>query len=358
MPDLENNSQNFNQADQSSNQVYVMPEKYYSGANGGWQKALFLAILIAVLVLVSVGVYFAWGWWQNKDSQSQTANIQTEQPALVQFDNQLNIAEDDLDLDLATTTATTNDDLFNDDQSDFTQLIDDVQPIAPLDISSDTDRDGLTDLEEMLFGTSPSRPDSDEDGYADAREVANGYDPALPGDAKLADSSATQYVETDFVSNNFRFMSMSEWQVGFNEKDKQAFVYTDTDEIIRVSIKPNIEGISATNWYLQSYLNTSLSQLRSADINGLIGVYSPNRLKVYLTDEARENFYIFEYIVSDINDQMRYPNIFDMIINTFELMPDRVEIDNIDNGTSTDFLLDSGVTTSTTSIDNESISQE
>ena len=75
------------------------------------------------------------------------------------------------------------------------------QPPAP---PVDTDRDGLTDEEERLYGTSPNSPDtdgdgltdrdevkvfktdpylpdSDYDGFTDGEEVRNGYDPKGPG---------------------------------------------------------------------------------------------------------------------------------------------------------------------------------
>lgn len=52
---------------------------------------------------------------------------------------------------------------------------------APLDAQPsstiDTDGDGLTDLQERLFGTDPLRADTDGDGYADGMEVQNGYSP-------------------------------------------------------------------------------------------------------------------------------------------------------------------------------------
>lgn len=45
----------------------------------------------------------------------------------------------------------------------------------------DTDNDGLTDLEETIFGTDLKNPDTDGDGYSDSEEVKNGYNPNGPG---------------------------------------------------------------------------------------------------------------------------------------------------------------------------------
>ncbi|MFO0702854.1 MAG: thrombospondin type 3 repeat-containing protein [Candidatus Andersenbacteria bacterium] len=48
--------------------------------------------------------------------------------------------------------------------------------------TQDSDKDGLTDLEEVRYHTDPHNADSDHDGYPDGVEVQNGYDPtAAPG---------------------------------------------------------------------------------------------------------------------------------------------------------------------------------
>ncbi|MCB9543030.1 MAG: hypothetical protein H6703_11350 [Myxococcales bacterium] len=40
--------------------------------------------------------------------------------------------------------------------------------------------DGLTDAEEVLYGTDPFDDDTDGDGVGDGREVENGTDPTVP----------------------------------------------------------------------------------------------------------------------------------------------------------------------------------
>ena len=45
----------------------------------------------------------------------------------------------------------------------------------------DTDKDGLSDYDEMyLYGTSPYLADTDSDGYLDKQEIDGGYDPLCP----------------------------------------------------------------------------------------------------------------------------------------------------------------------------------
>lgn len=48
-------------------------------------------------------------------------------------------------------------------------------------LAKDSDNDGLTDMEEIIYGTDSQNPDSDGDGYKDGAEVDNGYNPLGPG---------------------------------------------------------------------------------------------------------------------------------------------------------------------------------
>ena len=50
-----------------------------------------------------------------------------------------------------------------------------------------TDNDGLTDLEEQIHGTNPTKVDSDGDGASDGDEVRDGTDPNDPADEGVRD---------------------------------------------------------------------------------------------------------------------------------------------------------------------------
>lgn len=54
----------------------------------------------------------------------------------------------------------------------------------------DTDRDGLTNGWEYVFGTDIDNPDTDGDGYSDKKEAKDGYDPLVAGEAKLDERKA------------------------------------------------------------------------------------------------------------------------------------------------------------------------
>lgn len=49
------------------------------------------------------------------------------------------------------------------------------------DFSIDSDKDGLTDAEERIYGTDPNNPDTDADGMSDGKEVKRGRNPLGQG---------------------------------------------------------------------------------------------------------------------------------------------------------------------------------
>ena len=72
-------------------------------------------------------------------------------------------------------TDPTESDSDGDGLNDFTEIDDGTNPI-----NSDTDNDGLLDGDEITAQTDPTNPDSDEDGYFDGVEIKSGSDPKDP----------------------------------------------------------------------------------------------------------------------------------------------------------------------------------
>lgn len=73
------------------------------------------------------------------------------------------------------------------ESQNFFEFFDNFMTPNPAEISrlnTDSDSDGLSDMEEGYYGSNWNLADSDGDGYTDGEEVKNGYDPNGPG--KLA----------------------------------------------------------------------------------------------------------------------------------------------------------------------------
>jgi hypothetical protein len=55
------------------------------------------------------------------------------------------------------------------------------QKLAEEDPDGDLDGDGLSNADELLWGTDPTNPDTDGDGYTDGEEVATNHNPTVAG---------------------------------------------------------------------------------------------------------------------------------------------------------------------------------
>ncbi|MEI6676233.1 MAG: hypothetical protein WCO57_13760, partial [Verrucomicrobiota bacterium] len=93
-------------------------------------------------------------------------------------------------------------------------------PYRAQSATTDTDNDGLSDLQEYRYGTDPRRPDSDGDGMNDAWEIQWGFNPLDPTDA-AADADG------DHVSN------LREAQLGTNPVGvfRSQVLYTDYSNV-------------------------------------------------------------------------------------------------------------------------------
>jgi hypothetical protein len=326
----------------SAGEIYVMPEKFHEQkTQGSSNKTLMISVIVLVLIVVSSGTYFFYNMLQqNKDNDSNSnANVNTNQVAQINSNNANRINRNtnrDTNGNLNTNTnENTNGNLNinnnNSNANDNANANDNSNtnsntnvPVIPIP-SGDADRDGLTDLEESLIGSSASSPDSDQDGYLDGEEVAAGYNPVVATAEgqpfTLLEADFIDRLETSFTTNNFTTIYIKGWSVNFIDALHEARIITGTGEMIKISVLDNPENISATNWYLLNNTNVSLSQLDNIELDGFKGIYSPDHLSAYLVDDSKNKFYVLEYDL-DNRAEFRYPTVFDMVINNFELLPD------------------------------------
>lgn len=110
----------------------------------------------------------------------------------------------------------------------------------------DSDEDGLTDLEESLFGTHIRKSDTDGDGYSDANELKNLYDPAQPA-MKLESSKSVASHQNSLAG--FSLLYPVRWQVR-DDDPLTSFQDMDGDKIdVRYAFLK--EGNSFESWYAQ-----------------------------------------------------------------------------------------------------------
>lgn len=88
------------------------------------------------------------------------------------------------------------------DQNTSSDETPEPEPVeVPLVPGRDTDSDGLTDIEELLYGSNVRLPDTDQDGFLDGNEVFHGYDPATADPATLLDRRVVVPIQIGSVTS-------------------------------------------------------------------------------------------------------------------------------------------------------------
>lgn len=300
---------------QGFSEVYVMPEKFRPQSSGGGNFGIIISASILLAVMLLTGGFFIYDSWQKRQV--------SQQPPV---DNlpQIEIQEEEV---FSTTTATTTEEVATSTATSTETIVAtstaSTTSETAISLSRDSDNDGLTDVEETVFGTVPANPDSDGDGYKDGNEVVNGYSPTKPGNVKIGESPFISSITTDFGTNDFKATYPKDWRPSVSKSAHQLLLSVNTGEVITVTVKENREKIPAMSWYLQDHPQVPVSQLRLVDSGDLSGIYSPDGMAAYLTDKDKSNFYVFEYVAGR-QSEFRYPAIFAMLIKQIKIIANSV----------------------------------
>jgi hypothetical protein len=178
----------------------------------------------------------------------------------------------------------------------------------------DSDKDGLTDAEEAIFGTDPNKADTDGDGYLDGAEVLSLYNPT--GSGKIA---ADQYIGVYAdAAANFSVNYPKIWQVQ-NLNSGQSIIFSAADNsFIEIVSMPDTGHLSIKDWYNGQFPDTPVTDADIVAKNGWQGVFHQSRETFYLADSARNTIYTISYVPATDGEPLYY-HIFLMMINSFIL---------------------------------------
>ena len=192
----------------------------------GSKKKLLLWICLGMVLLAVTGTllyYFVWVPAQIKKQQQQSVSSPVP-PVLITKSAPVDVSPSstatttEIAPVVATTTAT---------GTPFLATEAFVFPSLLLGDAVDQDGDGLTDLEEELFGTDSGAADSDKDGYSDAQEVANLYNPKGFAPVKIIDSGIVkEYINPTL---GYRLYYPATWEVGAVDPDNNLVLISAID---------------------------------------------------------------------------------------------------------------------------------
>lgn len=189
---------------------------------------------------------------------------------------------------------------------------------------TDSDSDGLTDLEEkLIYGTNAKLPDTDSDGFLDGNEVYHRYNPGGTAPGTLLESGLVkQYTGPAGDAPWYHVLYPAVWTVPATGTDwgiPTAFAAT-TGEKLTVTVLERSQGVTFAGWLQSVDPKTTFSS--STTKNGYEARTSDDQLTVYVDGSAVSaigaGYAIkFQYDAGSKNT-IDYLQTFKMMVNSLE----------------------------------------
>lgn len=155
-------------------------------------------------------------------------------------------------------------------------------PVKPVEVVElppaglDTDSDGLTDLEEPLYGSPTREPDADKDTFLDGNEVFHLYTPSGKAPGLLRESGLVRVLES---STGWSLFVPTSWQASLQPDGLGATILTGHGEQFRIRVETRAASSSVLDWYLAQNPGVLSSQVEQVTTKGgLEGIVGMDRL--------------------------------------------------------------------------------
>jgi hypothetical protein len=181
--------------------------------------------------------------------------------------------------------------------------------------SEDSDGDGLTDLEEIVFSTNPTNADSDKDGYNDGTEVLNLYNPQGTAPVKLEFTNFIKVYTNDLLG--FSFFHPESWLASLGAiNDNEMILMSEKGDFINVFTVEKPVAQSLVGWYASMVPTLTADEItqfldNKYDVNGIV---SPDGFTYYF--DRGEVVIVVHYNVGKTLE-VNYPTVLKMIANSF-----------------------------------------
>jgi hypothetical protein len=170
---------------------------------------------------------------------------------------------------------------------------------------TDSDSDGLTDLEErIIYSTNPRLPDSDSDGFLDGNEVFHRYNPSGTAPGTLLESGLVK----QFEGERYRVLYPSIWST-----TDDTFVATTGESIVVSLIAKSDTAQTLSAWHAATGNEEEVEPTTTK--NGYDMLVAENQLTAYIADT--DAVIKFEYR-SGIKGTVDYLQTFKMMVNSLE----------------------------------------
>ena len=179
----------------------------------------------------------------------------------------------------------------------------------------DSDSDGLTDVEEKLYGSHELRPDTDGDAHIDGNEVHHLYDPTGTDPKRLVETGIVERVApTDF---GYALLVVTDWDRVIRADGKQLLVRVPTGETFKMVLQPIAPTMTILEWYQSQ---TPVAQQVTLDSTrtkqGFVSAWTKDQLTSYVR-LSDDQLLIVTYQLGD-HDRVEYRQTMEMMINSVE----------------------------------------
>lgn len=180
----------------------------------------------------------------------------------------------------------------------------------------DTDSDGLTDIEELLYGTDQRDPDSDKDTFLDGNEVFHRYHPLGEAPATLLDTGAVRELEEPTYPYTLYYPST--WSVALQRDDFNVTFKSARQASITVTWSEKGSGQTLAQWITAEKSGVKPESLKETMTKlGYYGLVSEDDRTAYL--DIGDEVVTMEYDLGEKN-QIEYLQTFQMMVNSLEYL--------------------------------------
>jgi hypothetical protein len=193
-----------------------------------------------------------------------------------------------------------------------------IEPTSPFPTGTspgrDTDSDGLTDAEELLYHTNSKKPDSDSDGFLDGNEVFHGYDPNAPEPARLSESPLIGLYSVEGIYSLY-------YPLAWTAKEDavtlgNVLFVVPSGEAISVSLENKLPEVTLADWFSGTSFAAGVTVTPGKTKAGYSMLETEDRMTVYVDAGGRVVILSYQNTVKATVD---YLATFEMMMNTMIL---------------------------------------
>ena len=135
-----------------------------------------------------------------------------------------------------------------------------VVPVVP-EPSKDSDSDGLTDIEERMYGTDYRNPDSDSDTFLDGNEVFHRYDPIGLAPSTLLDTGSVKLFSDTTLP--FTVFYPTSWKSSIDTATSTVTFKTPNLASVIVTWGVKDADLTVEDWVLKNVKDADITTLKA-----------------------------------------------------------------------------------------------